>query len=67
LEELSNGKGKLSEASEEGQGPCRAVVPMMMMMIRLSSSSTSPLINGLSDHDAQLLTSYFLLLLQQLT
>jgi hypothetical protein len=31
LEECSNGKGKLSEASEEGQGPCRAVEPMMIM------------------------------------
>jgi hypothetical protein len=33
LEELSSGKGKLAEASEEGQGPCRAVEPVMMMMI----------------------------------
>jgi hypothetical protein len=31
VEELSNGKGKLVEASEEGQGPRRAVEPMMMM------------------------------------
>jgi hypothetical protein len=30
LEELSNGKGKMAEASEEGQGPHRAVQPMMM-------------------------------------
>jgi hypothetical protein len=30
LEERSNGKGKLAEASEEGQGPRRAVEPMMM-------------------------------------
>jgi hypothetical protein len=32
LEELGNGKGKLAKASEEGQGPRRAVEPMMMMM-----------------------------------
>jgi hypothetical protein len=32
LEELSNGKGKLAEASEEGQGPHRAVEPMTMMI-----------------------------------
>jgi hypothetical protein len=30
LEERSNGKGKLAEASEKGQGPRRAVEPMMM-------------------------------------
>jgi hypothetical protein len=33
MEERSNGKGKLAEASEEGQGPRRAVEPMMMMMM----------------------------------
>jgi hypothetical protein len=33
LEELSNGKGKLVEASEEGQSPRRAVEPMMMMVV----------------------------------
>jgi hypothetical protein len=33
LEELNNGKGKLAEASEKGQDPCRAVKPMMMMMM----------------------------------
>jgi hypothetical protein len=33
LEELSNGKRKLAEASEEGQGPRTAVEPMMMMMM----------------------------------
>jgi hypothetical protein len=33
LEEFGNGKGKLANASEEGQGPRRAVEPMMMMMI----------------------------------
>jgi hypothetical protein len=32
LEELSNGKGRLEEASEGGQGPRRAVEPMLMMM-----------------------------------
>jgi hypothetical protein len=32
LEEFGNGKGKLAKASEEGQGPRRAVEPMMMMM-----------------------------------
>jgi hypothetical protein len=32
LEELGNGKGKLAKASEEGQGPRRAVEPMMMMV-----------------------------------
>jgi hypothetical protein len=31
LEERSNGKGKLAEASEEGHGPRRAVDPMMTM------------------------------------
>jgi hypothetical protein len=31
LEEFGNGKGKLANASEEGQGPRRAVEPMMMM------------------------------------
>jgi hypothetical protein len=31
LEELGNGKGKLAKASEEGQGPHRAVEPMMMI------------------------------------
>jgi hypothetical protein len=30
LEERGNGKGKLAEASEEGQGPRRAVEPMMI-------------------------------------
>jgi hypothetical protein len=35
LEERSNGKGKLAEASEEGQGPCRAVETMMMMMMMM--------------------------------
>jgi hypothetical protein len=33
LEEFGNGKGKLAKASEEGQGPRRAVEPMMMMNI----------------------------------
>jgi hypothetical protein len=31
LEERSNGKGKLAEASDEVQGPRRAVEPMMMI------------------------------------
>jgi hypothetical protein len=36
LGEIRNGTGKLAEASEEGQGPRRAVEPMMMiMMIKL--------------------------------
>jgi hypothetical protein len=35
LEELGNGKGKLAKASEEGQGPRRAVEPMMMMMMMI--------------------------------
>jgi hypothetical protein len=35
LEEFGNGKGKLANASEEGQGPRRAVEPMMMMTINL--------------------------------
>jgi hypothetical protein len=30
MEERSNGKGKLAKASEEGQGPRRAVEPMTM-------------------------------------
>jgi hypothetical protein len=29
--ERSNGKGKVAEASDEDQGPRRAVEPMMMM------------------------------------
>jgi hypothetical protein len=29
MEEFSNGKGKLAEASEEGQGPRRAVMMTM--------------------------------------
>jgi hypothetical protein len=29
---ISNGKGKLAEASEEGQRPRRSVETMMMMM-----------------------------------
>jgi hypothetical protein len=33
LEELSNGIGKLAEASEEGQGPRRAVETMMMIIV----------------------------------
>jgi hypothetical protein len=33
LEESSNGKVKLAGASEEGQGPRKAVEPMMMMMM----------------------------------
>jgi hypothetical protein len=36
LEEFGNGKGKLANASEEGQGPRRAVEPMMMMMMMIS-------------------------------
>jgi hypothetical protein len=35
LEEFGNGKGKLANASEEGQGPRRAVEPMMMMMMMM--------------------------------
>jgi hypothetical protein len=38
LEELSNGKGRLAETSEEGQGPHRSVETMMMMMRRLHSA-----------------------------
>jgi hypothetical protein len=37
LEEFGNGKGKLANASEEGQGPRRAVEPMMMMKGRFCS------------------------------
>jgi hypothetical protein len=33
LDELSNGKGKLAQATEVGQAPHRAVEPMMMMMM----------------------------------
>jgi hypothetical protein len=36
LEERSNGKGNLAVASEEGQGPRRAVEPMMRMMISIN-------------------------------
>jgi hypothetical protein len=39
LEELSNGKGELAEASEEGQGSSRAVEPMMIMMMIFSETS----------------------------
>jgi hypothetical protein len=35
LEEFGNGKGKLAKVSEEGQGPRRAVEPMMMMMMMM--------------------------------
>jgi hypothetical protein len=35
LEELCNGKEKLAVASEEGQGPCRAVEPMMMILMMM--------------------------------
>jgi hypothetical protein len=39
LEELSSGKGKLTETSEEGEGTRRAVEPTMkMMMIILTVS-----------------------------
>jgi hypothetical protein len=34
MEECSNGKGKLAETCEEGQGPRRAVKPMMMIMMK---------------------------------
>jgi hypothetical protein len=37
LEERSN--GKLAEAYEEGQGPRRAVEPMMMMMMMMMIST----------------------------
>jgi hypothetical protein len=33
LEELSSGKGKLTEASEKGEGIRRAVKPTMKMMM----------------------------------
>jgi hypothetical protein len=42
LEERSDGKGKLAEASEEGQGSRRAVEPMMMMMIHIIYRTLSP-------------------------
>jgi hypothetical protein len=32
---IANGKGKLAEASEEGQGPRRDVEPMMMTMMMM--------------------------------
>jgi hypothetical protein len=35
MEELHNGKGKLAEAYEEGQGPCGPVEPMMMIMMKI--------------------------------
>jgi hypothetical protein len=37
LEERSNGKGKLAEASEEGRGPRRSVEPVMMMNVKCVS------------------------------
>jgi hypothetical protein len=36
LDELSNRKGKLTEASSEGQGSRRAVEPMMVMMMMIN-------------------------------
>jgi hypothetical protein len=33
LEECGNKWGRMADNSEEGQGPQRAVAPMMMMMI----------------------------------
>jgi hypothetical protein len=52
LEELSNGKGKLAEASEDGQRPRRAVEPMMMMMIIifLSQTDMSALMHATTGH-----------------
>jgi hypothetical protein len=35
MKERSNGKGKLAEASEEDQGPRRAVEPMLMMTMMM--------------------------------
>jgi hypothetical protein len=41
LEEFGNGKGKLAKASEEGQGPRRAVEPMMMMNSQAGNTDVS--------------------------
>jgi hypothetical protein len=40
LEEISNGKGKLAVASEEGQGSRRADEPMMMMMMKIRCTTS---------------------------
>jgi hypothetical protein len=40
MEERSNCKGKLAEASAEGQGPRRAVEPMMIMMMMITCTHT---------------------------
>jgi hypothetical protein len=55
LEECSNGKGKLAEASEEGHGPRRSVEPVMMMMM----------MNGKCVSIKQFHASYSMLFLQK--
>jgi hypothetical protein len=45
LEEYCNEQGRLAEASEEGLGSKRAVVPMMMMMMMMEAVTS---INRLS-------------------
>jgi hypothetical protein len=54
LEEFGNGKGKLANASEEGQGPRRAVEPMMMMIVHVYGVklylSTAALINEMNKY-----------------
>jgi hypothetical protein len=50
LEELDNGKGKLAEASEDGQRPRRAAEPMTMMIIFLSQTDMSALMHAKTGH-----------------
>jgi hypothetical protein len=38
LEERRNGKGKLAEASDEGQGPRKAVEPVIMVMMMMTTT-----------------------------
>jgi hypothetical protein len=60
LEERSNGKRKLVEASEEGQGPRRAVEPMMMVMMMKLVHSTYANLNACGEVKSDLTSKYFL-------
>jgi hypothetical protein len=62
LEERSNGKGKLPEASEEGQGSRRAVEPIMMMMMMMMKlvHSTYANLNACGEVKSDLTSKYFL-------
>jgi hypothetical protein len=45
LDELSNGKGKLAQATEVGQAPHKVVEPMMMMMMMMSTIQQNKILN----------------------